>query len=344
MFWFVVLLAVGGGAAWLQRLGPPSPHPGPTAQQPVAETPAALPPPKVVAPPPVAAQIPEQHPGRDQPGPIADPDPGLEEPAPGLAERKLPRIAEDGRMPMQVYAAGFDQSSRRPRVGLVLAGVGLNSTASEQAIRDLPGPVTLAFSPYAESPQRLLEEARLAEHEYLLSIPMEPESFPLNDPGDHALTTSATPEENEKQLIWALSRFAGYVGATGALGLTRGERFASMPEAMQPVLSALAKRGLLYVDPRPNQVHASPGLPFVWNREVDLVIDEPDDAAAIDAKLAALDQLALQKGSALGLAGAVRPVTVERLAIWANALPAKGLVLTSVSALVQPPAKPSAAQ
>ena len=63
----------------------------------------------------------------------------------------LPRIAQDGRMPMQLYAAGFDQSSRRPRVGLLLAGVGLNQADSDAAIRALPGGITLAFSPYAPS-------------------------------------------------------------------------------------------------------------------------------------------------------------------------------------------------
>ena len=99
-----------------------------------------------------------------------------------------------------VYAAGFDRSSQRPRVGLLLAGVGLNSALSEQAIRTLPGGVTLAVSPYASDPAHLLTEARMAEHEYLISIPMEPESFPLNDPGKHALTTSNTPEDNANSL------------------------------------------------------------------------------------------------------------------------------------------------
>ena len=57
-------------------------------------------------------------------------------------------------MPMQVYAAGFDSSSRRPRVGVLLAGIGLNQADSEAAIRLLPGGVTLAVSPYARTRQR----------------------------------------------------------------------------------------------------------------------------------------------------------------------------------------------
>ncbi len=217
---------------------------------------------------------------------------------------------------------------------MVLAGVGLNQAESEAAIRALPrryhaGDVALC----AES-AKLLDAARAAEHEFLLSIPMEPQGFPLNDPGRQALMTSLSPEQNHARLEWVLSRIAGYVGAVGAEGSLRGERFASLPEEINPVLAELAHRGLLYVDPRPG---AAP-LPLVWSRTVDLVIDEPGAAADIDDKLAQLAKLARAKGSALGFAGTLRPVTTQRLAAWANGLAADGLALAPVSALVQMPA------
>jgi polysaccharide deacetylase 2 family uncharacterized protein YibQ len=339
IIWAAVLVVLSGGAAVLQVLGPPQPRRNPPPVSVQASPPAAPVVAKLAAVPPPQVG---PRPGRDTPGPITDPDPALGEPAPGLPDRKLPRIAEDGRMPMQLYAAGFDQSDRRPRVGLVLAGFGLDVAASEDALRTLPGDITLAVSPYATNPERLLTEARMSEHEYLLSIPREPESFPLNDPGDHALSTRVSPEDNNRQLIWVLSRFQGYVGATGALGLTRGERFASVPDEMNPVLAALAQRGLLYVDPRPGESARDQGrLPMVWSRDVDVVIDEPDDAASIDVKLVELNRIAQRQGSALGLAGAVRPVTVDRIAVWANELAANGLALAPVSALVEPPARPS---
>ena len=180
----------------------------------------------------------------------------------------------------------------------------------------------------------MLDAARLAEHEYLLSIPMEPQGFPLNDPGKQALMTSLSLEQNRSRLDWMLSRIAGYAGAVGAEGSLRGERFASLPDEINPVLAELARRGLLYVDPRPG---AAP-LPLVWSRSVDLVLDEPGAAADIDDKLAQLARLARAKGSALGFAGTVRPVTTQRLAAWANGLPADGLVLAPVSALVRAPA------
>ena len=95
---------------------------------------------------------------------------------------------------MAVYAAGFDPTSVRPRVGLILAGLGMSEADSLTAIRDLPGGVTLAFSPYAGDVSHLLDLTRMSEHEYLLSIPMEPEGYPVNDPDDQrALMTSLPP-------------------------------------------------------------------------------------------------------------------------------------------------------
>lgn len=353
LFWLlvIVVLAVAGGA--LQMLGPPRDVPGPQAAATAAPQPVApasvAPAPVAVTPAPAAQSPPAQaaapvrsaealsarRPGRATPGPIADPDPALREAVGGSTTDFLPRISEDGRAPMQVYAAGFDSTSRRPRVGLLVAGMGLNQADSEGAIRSLPGGVTLAFSPYAQNTAKLLAAARASEHEYLLSIPMEPQGFPLNDPGPQALMTTRSREENRPRLDWALSRIGGYAGVTAALGNIRGERFASVPDQMQPVLAELAHRGLLYVDPRPGAVP----LPLVWDRPIDLIVDEPDGAADIDTKLTQLSKLAREKGSALGLVMAPRPIAIQRIASWANGLMADGLILAPVSALVQEPAK-----
>ena len=68
------------------------------------------------------------------------------------------------------------------------------------------------------------------------------------------------------------------------------------------------------------------------------MIDEPAERPEIDAKLAALEQIARDKGSAVGLIGAVRPVTLDRLAAWSGSLAAKNLALAPASAVATPPA------
>jgi polysaccharide deacetylase 2 family uncharacterized protein YibQ len=92
----------------------------------------------------------------------------------------------------------------------------------------------------------------------------------------------------------------------------------------------LAARGLFYIDPRPGQ----PPPARVRGRGIDLVIDEPAVGFEIEAKLATLVKLAIDRGSALGLAGLPRPVTVNRLAAWATQIAAQGVVLVPASALV----------
>lgn len=271
------------------------------------------------------------------PGPIADPDPAMLEPVASDPKLVLPRISIDGRPPMSAYAGGFDPSTLRPRVSVLLAGIGTTEADSMAAIKTLPGGITLAIAPYVTDISRLLGVARLNEHEYLLSLPMEPQGYPVNDPDDRvALMTSLAPAENLARLHAILGRITGYAGVTDALGSMHGERLAALPDQFDGVLEEVAARGLLFVDARVGQ----PRLPHVWNRSADVVLDDdPLNAASLDQRLDALTHLALDKGSALAVVSAPRPVTVERLAAWANTLASKGLALAPVSALVLPPAK-----
>lgn len=315
LFWAALLLVLGGGWAVLQVLGPPSRPPVAGLAKPAPSAPASPAPAGVISPPQL----------------------GLLEPSKLFPPALLPRIGPDGRLPRVIYARPFSDPQNRPRIGLVVTGIGMSEAESQAAIKVLPGPVDLAFSPYAPNPDRLVQLSRVTGHEMLVSIPMEPKGYPLNDAGSRSLLTGASPAQNQANLEWALSRIQGYVGATGALDGMRGELFADQSSSFNGVLQELGRRGLLYVDARPGLNGPAPR--YVASRDVDLVLDEPATQAHIDAKLAALEQIARDKGSALGLAGPLRPVTVERIVAWARTLEERGLVLAPVSALVRAPAK-----
>ena len=241
---------------------------------------------------------------------------------------------------MTVYAAGFDPANVRPRVGLLIAGIGMSEAESLAMIKNLPGAVTFAISPYAGDLSRLLDAARMAGHEYLLSIPMEPQGYPVNDPDDrYALMTALPPAENPDRLRWVLARATGYVGVTNVLSQMHGERLSGVPDQLDAVLEEVGHRGLLFVDGRAGQAASS----LTWDRPADLLIDEdPVDAATLDKRLEGLTRIALGKGSALGIVSVPRPITMERVAAWTNTLSGKGLVLAPVSALVLPPTKEEA--
>ncbi len=317
-FWVVVIVVLGGGAALLQWLGPP-PTPGPPSGRAAGATPASQ---------ARLAAVPPPHPA----GPIAPPDPLLLEPVPGVPKAMLPRIGPNGATPMQVYARAFDTSDPRPRIGLVVAGIGESAEESEAAVA-LPGPITLAFSPYTVDPSKLLAEARSKGHEILISLPLEPDGYPLNNPGDEALLVNASPEQNLTRLDWALSRIEGYVGATGAMDGMYGERFAAVPPLLDGLERQLASRGLLYIDPRAGQ----PDPAWVTGRTADLMVDVPPVGPTISANLSKLETIAQKRGSALGVVGWPGPTTIGLVASWADTLEAKGLVLAPVTALTRPP-------
>lgn len=258
--------------------------------------------------------------------------PSLLEPSQAFPPALLPRVAADGRVARTVYARPSAPDTR-PRVAIVVAGFGLSDADSRSAIERLPGAVTLAFSAYTPNPEALLAIARADGHELLASLPMEPQNAPYDNAGEHALMTGAAPGENMRNLEWVLGRLQGYVGLTGASDGMRGERYAVLTTGFHAVLREVAGRGLLYLDPRPTEGRPGEPLPGVPAVRTDLVLDDPPGRADIDAKLVALERLARERGSAVGLAGPLRPVTIEKITAWAQGAEARGIVLVPISAL-----------
>ena len=76
---------------------------------------------------------------------------GFYAPGPG---GPLPIIAQDGRTPAQAYARPFDANGR-PKVALVIGGLGLNARATRQAIETLRPEITLSFVPLRRGPAGL---------------------------------------------------------------------------------------------------------------------------------------------------------------------------------------------
>jgi hypothetical protein len=357
LFWAVVLLVLASGIGVLAWLGPPPAPPeaalqAPAPAQATAAAPA-LPGPASVAPMPAPsatapAATPAVPPGAPEPPPLrpaearpAGPDPVIAPPDDALLEPSrhglVPRLGPEGRSSIRTYARPFDREDRRPRIGLIINNIGLFAQHSEEAIRRLPGAVTLAFSPYAIRQGPLLERARARGMEVLVALPLEPQGFGAQaDPGERALLTSLTVGENLDRLEWALSRIRGQVGAIGGLGGMRGERFAANAELLGIVQASLTGRGLLYVDPRPG----APQPARAFGRSVDILIDEPSAVRVeVDRRLAALEALAQQNGSALGLANDPVPSVVAAIAAWSAGLEARGLVIAPITVLIRRPAE-----
>jgi hypothetical protein len=236
----------------------------------------------------------------------------------------LPVIAPDGRTPAQAYARAF-VSNGRPRIALIIGGLGLNAKATREAIANLPPEVTLSFVPYADGLQGWIDMARAAGHEVLLEAPMEPKDYPDNDPGPYTLMAAAPASDTVHRLEWLLSRATGYYGVTNYLG----SKFTASVPAMATFASALRARGLAFIDDGA-ALGSGGGIP---RASASRIIDDQLSAAAIDQQFAALETQASKSGSALG-SGFAYPVTLEEASRWASTLTARGYQLAPASAIM----------
>jgi len=244
----------------------------------------------------------------------------------------LPIVASDGRTPSRVYARPFTGDQARPKIAIIVGGLGFNARATTQAIDELPAEVTLSFVPYAANLQTWIDRARARGHEVMLELPMEPFDPEADDTGPQTLLTTANTAQNTERLENLLSRGAGYFGVTNY----QGARFAASASASQPVVAQLRRRGLSFISTGLGQrtalsvEAARAGLP---NTAADRIIDARREADAIDEQLLNLEALALQNGSAIG-AGFAYPVTMVQISEWASAIGTRGYQLAPASAVL----------
>lgn len=234
-------------------------------------------------------------------------------------------------VPAWVRYATPAASGTRPRVAVVIDGLGVDRAATARAIA-LPPAVTLSFVAYASDLGDQTAAARQAGHELLLHVPMEPISAAAAI-GSYGLGRNMPRDELVRRLRWDLARFDAYVGVDNHMGT----EFARDTPAMRVVMDELRRRGLLYLDARavptaPVAVAARDfGVPYAAR---DIFLDGEQAAISVDARLAQLVKLARERGSAIAI-GHAHDATLAALQRWLPTLSRQGVVLVPLTAVVK---------
>ena len=306
----------------------------PAIEPPAASEAATTEPPAEPAPPAIGSSAPAPPAGPDERA-VATDEAAMAPPPPAApVVGEVPGEPAAEALPAwRRFARDFPADDSRPRIAVVVTGLGLSATATDAAIRGLPGEITLAFSPYGGRLAESVALARAAGHEVMLDLPLEPASYPRDDPGPQGLLTSLAPAQNRARLDWVLGRAEGYVGVAAFMG----SRFTASADHMRPMLSALAERDLMFLDgDAPDSVAArlaeEIGVPLATTS---LRLGDDDAPAAIDSRLQQLERRARTAGFAVATV-APAPAALERLGEWARTLPGKGLALAPISALAAP--------
>lgn len=217
-----------------------------------------------------------------------------------------------------------------PAIAIVIDDLGLNrrQTAAASA---LPGPLTMAFIPYAGDLALQTAAARNSGHEIFLHLPMEPIDGNEN-PGPNALLASLSDAELRDRLVENLDRFTGYVGVNNHMG----SRLTQDGSAMAIVMAELKHRDLMFLDSvtigRSLAHHTA--LTFgVPSAQRDIFLDNVPEVASVMRQLAALEAVASQRGYAIAI-GHPHPATVAALTRWLPDVVSRGFRLVPASEII----------
>ncbi len=233
-----------------------------------------------------------------------------------------PMVAKPRRQPLL-------PPGRAPLVSIIIDDMGY-SPSSLTRLAALPGPVTLAFLPYADATPAMLTAAGRGEFDIFLHLPMQP----LGDanPGINALLADLDETEFRQRVRQAVAAVPGAVGVNNHMG----SKVTALPDAMRWVMDELRQQPLLFVDSRTNPesvaeaTAAMLGLPATGR---DVFIDHLPEPEAIARQLALIERIARREGSVVAI-GHPYDVTLRALERWLPDLEQRGFRLASVADVI----------
>lgn len=218
------------------------------------------------------------------------------------------------------------------KIAIIIDDIGYDNR-SITALAELPAPIAFAVLPFTPHAVPAANGLHAAGKEILLHLPMEPHSYPADNPGKGALFSNMTAETIQRQLAAAL---AGVPHASG-VNNHMGSRFMEDETGMAIVMEALARRGLFFVDSltaptsRGRKAAAKAGVPFAARSAF---IDHPPHVGVVFERLTHLPQGGESGTAPLLLIGHPRIETIRALRAALPFWEEQGISVISVAAFL----------
>lgn len=218
-----------------------------------------------------------------------------------------------------------------PKVAIIIDDFGYDLQMAKRFI-NLKGQLTCAVLPQSAYGRQIAILAKEAGHEVMLHQPMEPNEYPMVDPGPGAILASMTPDERISRLNANIDAVPGVVGVNNHMG----SKLTTLSDEMNQVFTVLKSRGLFFVDSRTTAATVSQSsarlfkVPFA---ERDVFLDHVREEGEVRAQIENLINIAEIHGKAVGI-GHPHEVTYR---ILKEALPGmkKRVRLVPASAIVE---------
>ncbi len=133
-----------------------------------------------------------------------------------------------------------------PAIAIILDDIGYQSTSHLKSVLDLNFPITFAILPHLPYSRSNAISLRQRQFEVMLHMPMEPDDYPRNNPGEGAILAVQNEPTIRAKLEQALNNVPFVTGVNNHMG----SKITANRTLMRPVLDEVRKRGLFYIDSR----------------------------------------------------------------------------------------------
>lgn len=198
----------------------------------------------------------------------------------------------------------------KPEVAIIIDDTGYAPKIDEFLRLDCP--LAIAVLPHQAYSRQTAQQARQANKEVMLHMPMEPNEYPERNPGKGAVLSEMSKTEIRDTLKAALSGIPFVVGVNNHMGsrATEDERIMSV------IMDELRRKNLYFID----SVTSSKSVGYslarqnkVKTEKRQVFLDNSEDEAAIKAQLKLLVEIAKSRGSAIGIGHVQNPNTARVL-------------------------------
>lgn len=248
-------------------------------------------------------------------------------------------------LPAKSREKAWEQKSPAPKspaagkkgleIAVIIDDIGFDLGVAEELAR-IKAPIAFAVLPNAPHAAEAAKMLHAAGKEILLHLPMEPRSYPEEDPGAGALLADMDAGEIRRRIAANLAAVPHVLGVNNHMG----SLFMEDEARLTVVMNELAKRGLFFVDSRTTpdsrgrEAALRAGVRFAART---VFIDHAPGYAAAVENLTRLPRQGRENGEPLLMIGHPHPETVRALIQALPILREKGVRIIPVSAALETP-------
>jgi len=190
--------------------------------------------------------------------------------------------------------------AKLPKVAIIIDDIGFDRKIAEKFL-ELNANLTFSMLPHTSMQRSFAGKAREKGFDIMLHLPMEPNEYPMVDPGPGVLLTSMPPDELIRQLKKNLDAIPGIKGVNNHMG----SKMTTVSNQMYQIFTVLKQRGLFFIDSRtsPNSLcRPSARLFQIPFAQRDVFIDHIQETDFIRRQIDHLVHIAYEQGEAVGIA------------------------------------------